>query len=154
MGGLGGLEGRLPGRRGERLLTCLGEAGEQGECSKWDSGLPHGSSQSHDPDMCATGVLQRGTCSLGETHTVSSCGQVPQPLSPPEAGDGGPEDGGSRAAQSDPPPAPVDHACPHYLEKVRGRGRKHWVRLVLAVSPAPHRLGWGRGLGQEQVPCD
>ena len=38
------------------------------------------------------------TCFLGETHTVSSCMQVPQPLPPTEAGDGGPEDSGSRAA--------------------------------------------------------
>uniref|UniRef100_A0A8D0Z165 Short-chain dehydrogenase/reductase 3 n=1 Tax=Sus scrofa TaxID=9823 RepID=A0A8D0Z165_PIG len=51
------------------------------------------------------------------TLGLLDCPGVPQPLSPPEAGDGGPEDGGSRAAQSDPPPAPVDHACPHYLEK-------------------------------------
>ncbi|XP_035583100.1 short-chain dehydrogenase/reductase 3 isoform X2 [Zalophus californianus] len=42
---------------------------------------------------------------------------VPQPLPAAEARDGGPEDGGSRAAQSGPAPPPVDHACPHYLEK-------------------------------------
>uniref|UniRef100_A0A8D0Z725 Ketoreductase domain-containing protein n=1 Tax=Sus scrofa TaxID=9823 RepID=A0A8D0Z725_PIG len=56
---------------------------------------------------------------LLKSQHINTLGQfwVPQPLSPPEAGDGGPEDGGSRAAQSDPPPAPVDHACPHYLEK-------------------------------------
>ncbi|XP_035977104.1 short-chain dehydrogenase/reductase 3 isoform X1 [Halichoerus grypus] len=48
---------------------------------------------------------------------------VPQPLPAAEAGDGGPEDGGSRAAQSGPAPPPVDHACPHYLEKHTPTGR-------------------------------
>ncbi|XP_064445976.1 short-chain dehydrogenase/reductase 3 isoform X1 [Mirounga angustirostris] len=48
---------------------------------------------------------------------------VPQPLPAAEARDGGPEDGGSRAAQSGPAPPPVDHACPHYLEKHTPTGR-------------------------------
>lgn len=102
--------------------------------------------------MLATGVFSRSARFSGETHTVSSCLQVPQPLPAPKAGDRGPEDGGSRAAQSGPPPPPVDDARPHYLEKVWGGGRKLWVRLMLAISPSPCGPWWGRGLRQEKVP--
>ncbi|XP_073875961.1 short-chain dehydrogenase/reductase 3 isoform X8 [Macaca fascicularis] len=76
-------------------------------------------------------IRQMGTechyfiCDVGNREEVYQTAKavrekVSQPLSPTEAGDSGPEDSGSCAAQPGPPPPPMDDACPRYLKKEGG----------------------------------
>lgn len=137
------------GRRGRRNSRHFwGSRQGRGEYSKGDSSLPNRKSQRDGPRMLATEMVSRSACFSRRNPYCLSLYQVPQPLPPAEAGDCGPEDGGSRAAESGAPPSPVDDACPHYLEKVRAGGessgsRSRWLFPLPLVNAGGEEAAGG-----------
>lgn len=142
------LKGRLSGKKKKGGTPSIFGAAGGGlaEPSKEASRLPNSRCQRDGPDPLATEAVSRSAGFSRKNPCRFFLRQVPQPLPAAEARDGGPEDGGSCAAQPGPPPPPMDHACPRYLEKVRAGGGGALGRAHAGHCP----FCWGTLVGRRR----
>ena len=144
------LQARPTGKKGkEELPTFLGKQAGAGRMFQGGLESPKQEKPEGRPADVSHGDGQQKCVLLSRRNPYCLfLYQVPQPLPPAEAGDCGPEDGGSRAAESGPPPSPVDDACPHYLEKVRAGGessgsRSRWLFPLPLVNAGGEEAAGG-----------